>query len=293
MALRSSWEGFLRFNLISVPVKAYSASVTGRGKIAFHEIHAVCKRRIRHQKVCPIHGEVTNDEIVSGYEYARGQYILFGPEELKQLRPGADKAINVDTFIEPDALDVMYFTDRTYYLAPDGAAGRKPYAVLQKVMAQENRYAVATMVFAGRQHVVVIRPVDRLLVVTVLSYESQMKKPSSVAEEVPEADASDKEIELAGTLIEASTAEDFDFSKYQDEYANQVMKLVEAKAAGKKIVAERPQEEPPIINLMDALRQSLEQAKHGQAKRPSKRQPDKHLRIAGKHSRTPTRRKTA
>lgn len=293
MALRPSWEGFLRFNLVSVPVKAYSASVSGRGKIGFHLIHAKCKSRIRYQKVCPIHGEVSNDEIVSGYEYAKGQYVLIDPAELKKLRPGADKAINVDVFILPGALDPLHYTEQSYYLTPVGTAGQKPYAVLQKVMAAENRYAVATMVFAGREHVVVIRPVGGLLVVTVLSYDAQMKKPATFQDEVPDVQVSAEEVKLARTLIEASTAEDFDFAKYRDEYTSQVKELIEAKAAGKNIVAGRTEEEPAVINLMDALRQSLDRAKHRPAKRQSKKARAKVPRIAGKVIRTTARRKTA
>jgi DNA end-binding protein Ku len=293
MALRPSWEGFLRFNLVSVPVKAYSASVSRRGKIGFHLIHAKCKSRIRYQKVCPIHGEVSNDEIVSGYEYAKGQYVLIDPAELKKLRPGADKAINVDVFILPGALDPLHYTEQSYYLTPVGTAGQKPYAVLQKVMAAENRYAVATMVFAGREHVVLVRPVGGLLVVTVLSYDAQMKKPATFQDEVPDVQVSAEEVKLARTLIEASTAEDFDFAKYRDEYTSQVKELIEAKAAGKKIVAGRTEEEPAVINLMDALRQSLDRAKHRPAKRQSKKARAKVPRIAGKVIRTTARRKTA
>src|SRR5438874_4876826 len=266
MALRSSWEGFLRLNLISVPVKAYSAAVSGRGKIGFHLLHAKCHSRIRYKKTCPIHGEVANEEIVSGYEYAKGQYVLIDPQELSKLRPGSDKSINIDVFIRPEALDPMYFTDRTYYLAPDGKVGQKPYAVLHKVMAEENRYAVATMILAGREHVVLVRAVGRVLAVTVLSFEAQLKKPKVVEDEIPEVDVSGEEVKLARTLVEGSTAEDFDFAKYQDEYTGRVTQLIERKAAGKKVVAVRKHEEPAVINLMDALRQSLQASKHAKGR---------------------------
>ena len=125
MALRSSWEGFLRLNLISVPVKAYSATQSGGGRISFHQIHAKCKSRIRYKKVCPIHGEVPNDEIVSGYEVAKGQYVLVKPEELKKLRSDADKSIEIGVFVSPDEIDPLYFTDRSYYITPSGRAGAK------------------------------------------------------------------------------------------------------------------------------------------------------------------------
>ena len=111
MAARSTWEGYLRLNLLSVPVKAYSATVTGKGKIGFHLIHAKCNSRIHYKKVCPIHGEVPNDEIVSGYEVADGNYVLIDKEELSKLRADADKAITIDVFIRPDALDPVYYTD--------------------------------------------------------------------------------------------------------------------------------------------------------------------------------------
>jgi DNA end-binding protein Ku len=261
MAARTAWEGYLRLNLLSVPVKAYSATVSGRGKIGFHLIHAKCNSRIRYKKVCPIHGEVPNNEIVSGYEVADGQYVLMDKDVLAKLGASADKAITIDVFIRPAALDPVYYTDRTYYLVPDGEVGRQSYAVLRKVMSDDGRYAVATMVLSGRAQVVLIRPVDRLLAVTVLSYETQLKKPADFADEVPDVAAGAAEVKLAKTLVEASTADNFDFGKYQDEYTENVRKLIESKAAGKKAVSSRDNGEPAIINLMDALRESLHEAK--------------------------------
>src|SRR5207249_5212812 len=150
MALRSNWEGFLRFNLVSVPVRAYSASVPARGKIGFHLLHKDCNQRIRYQKVCPIHGEVAKDEIVSGYEYAKGEYVVIEPEELAKMRTASDKTIRVDTFIAPDALDPISFSDRSYYLVPSGKADQHPFAMRQQVMARESRYAVAQVILGCR-----------------------------------------------------------------------------------------------------------------------------------------------
>jgi DNA end-binding protein Ku len=274
MAHRTAWEGYLRLNLLSVPVKAYSATVAGRGKIGFHQIHAKCNSRIRYKKTCPIHGEVPNDEIVSGYEVADGQYVLIERQELAKLKPGADKAITIDVFIRPGDLDPVYYTDRTYYLTPDGEVGRKSYAVLRKVMADDGRYAVATMVLSGRAQVVLIRPVDKLLAATVLSYDTQLKKPSEFEGEVPDVHAGSAEMKLAKSLVEASTCDEFDFGKYQDDYTERVRDLIESRAKGRKIVAERADEEPAIINLMDALRQSLDEAKHdGKPRKPRKAKP--------------------
>jgi DNA end-binding protein Ku len=258
MAARPSWDGFIKFNLISVPVKAYSATVSGSGKIGFHLIHKDCNSRIRYKKVCPIHGEVSNDEIVSAYEYAKGQYIVVDAEERKKLRIENDKAIAIDVFIRPEVLDPLYFTERTYYLVPDGKVAHKPYAVLRDAMAEDNRYAVAQVVFSGQGHVAVVRPIEQVLAMTLLSYEDQIKKPTAFEDEV-QADASAEERKLATTLIEAATTKDFDLGRYRDEYTERLTKLLEARGKGKKIVTAAQDEEPAVINLMDALRKSLDQ----------------------------------
>src|SRR6266446_1515260 len=120
MAARSSWKGFLKLSLLSVPVKAYTATAGGGSEIHLNQIHAECNSRIQYKKVCPIHGEVKSDEIVSGYEYSKGQYVLIDTDELGKLRTEDDKAINIDTFINAEALDPIYYQGKTYYLIPDG-----------------------------------------------------------------------------------------------------------------------------------------------------------------------------
>ncbi len=262
MSQRPSWDGYLKFNLISVPVKAYTATVSGGGKIGFHLIHKGCNSRIRYQKVCPIHGEVSNDEIVSAYEVAKGNYIVVDAEERKNLRLEDDKAIAIDVFISPETLDPIYFTERTYYLVPDGKVAQKPYTVLHDAMAQENRWAIGQVVFSGQGRLAVVRPLKHLLAMTLLSYEEQIKKPTAFEEEV-HGEASAEERKLAATLIEAATATDLDLGQYHDEYTDKLAKLLQARGKGKKAVHAPDHEEPLVINLMDALRQSLAQTKRG------------------------------
>jgi|SRR5579884_231968 len=261
MSARPSWDGFLKFNLISVPVKAYTATVSGGGKIGFHLIHKGCNSRIRYKKVCPIHGEVSNDEIVSAYEHAKGQYTIIDDAERKSVRLENDKAIDIDVFIPPDLLDPLYFTERTYYLVPDGKVAHKPYAVLRDAMAQDERYAIARVVFSGQGRVAVVRPVDQVLAMTLLSYEDQIKKPSAFEDEV-KAEASAEERKLAVTLINAATTDHFDLGQYKDEYTARLSKLLETHSKAKRVAAPTD-EAPAVINLMDALRQSLHQAQHG------------------------------
>ena len=138
MAARSSWKGFLRLSLVSVPVKAYTAAASGGGEIHLNQLHAECHSRIQYKKTCPLHGEVKAEEIVSGYEYSKGQYVIVDTDELSKLRTEDDKAIKVNAFIAPDDLDPIYQTGKTYYLVPDGpvaAVTRKdPFARRRSVV---------------------------------------------------------------------------------------------------------------------------------------------------------------
>ncbi len=280
MASRPSWSGFLKFNLISIPVKGYSAATAGGGKIGFHLLHKGCNSRIRYKKVCPIHGEVENDEIVSGYEYAKGQYVIVDAEERGGLKAEDDKAISVDTFVPASAIDPVYFSGRSYYLLPDGKVAQKPYGVFLEAMRDQERFAVAQVVFGGRAQVAVVRPCEGLLAMTLLSYESEVKKPAVFEGEVDKFSASAEERRLAETLIGAATNEDFDLGKYKDEYADKLAQLVKGKAKHKQRSASRGREEPAVINLMDALRQSLHRAQKGAKKASAHAR--KTARVAGK-----------
>ncbi|CAN5449240.1 Ku protein [soil metagenome] len=262
MSARPSWSGFLKFNLISIPVKGYNAAASGGGKIGFHMLHAKCHERIRYKKVCPVHGEVENDEIVNGYEVSKGKYVVVDKEERKGVRSEDDKTIDVDAFVPPQAIDPLFFSGKTYYLLPDGKVGQQPYAVMLEAMRQQERYAVARVVFAGRAQVCVVHATSNVLAMTLLAYESELKLPATFEEELKEVASTTQERKLACTLISAATDQDFNLAQYKDEYTNRLSKLVEGKVKrAKKLVGPAHEEQPAIINLMDALKQSLDKAK--------------------------------
>jgi DNA end-binding protein Ku len=274
MAMRSSWEGFLRLSLISVPVRAYNAAIPGRGEIHFHMIHKGCGKRIRYQKICPEHGEVSKEEIVSGYEYEKGQYLEVDPAEISKLRAESDEAINIDVFFDPDKLDPIYLSGRMFFLVPDGPAGQKPYVLLHQVMKEKNRHAVARLVLAGHEETVLIRPLEKLLTMTVLLYADQVKKPSAFEDEISDEKISAQELKLASTLVDASTTDQLDYSHYKDLYTERVSNLIEAKLAGRKLEAPHHERAPAVINLLEALRKSLDRtgrtssrAQHGRRHR--------------------------
>jgi DNA end-binding protein Ku len=266
MAARSSWKGYLKFSLISVPVKGYSARASG-GSIALHQLHAKCHRRIKYKKTCPIHGEISKDEIVSGYEYADGQYVVIEPDEIDQIRGESERAINVDAVVPLKSIDPLYYTDKTYYLVPDGAVGQKPFVLIQKALADDNLAAIARAVLFGREELVLIRPVENVIALTALRYESEVTHADSVADEVESPTLAKEEVDLTKTLVKAFSKKKVSIATYQDEYVAHLTQLIEAKVAGKEIVTPPQAEQPHVINLMDALKKSVAQA-GGSEKKP-------------------------
>lgn len=282
MSSRPSWEGFIKFNLISVPVKGYNAAASGGGKIGFHLLHKKCNSRIRYKKICPIHGEVGNEEIVSGYEYAKGHYAVVDKDERSGLKSADEKAIAIVSFVPPEAVDPVYYSGRTYYLVPDGKVAQKPYTVILDAMRALGRYAVAQVVFAGRGQVAVLRPGVKLLSMSLLSYSSEIKKPSSFEGDIDPPAVSAEERKLAETLITAATTEEFDLGQFKDEYAGKLAKLVEGKAKRVKRSSVGGHEEPAVINLMDALRQSLNATHQGQSGKKKATRSRKTARASGR-----------
>lgn len=288
MSARPSWSGFLKFNLISVPVKGFNAAASGGGKIGFHLLHAKCHERIRYKKVCPVHGEVGDDEIVSGYEVSKGKYVVVDKEERKGLRSDDDKTIEVDSFVHPDAIDPVCFSGRTYYLVPDGKVGQQPFNVMLEAMREQDRHAVARVVFAGRAQVALVYPVGHLLAMTLLSYESELRKPSAFEDEIKQSSPAPQELKLAESLISAATDEKFDLGHYKDEYTDRLSKLVEGKAKRISKVVGPAHEEPAVINLMDALRRSLDHAKKSNGKIDQRKKVAHTRKTASGHGRRKT-----
>src|SRR5262245_26640317 len=154
---RASWKGHLAFGLVSFPVQAFNALNPEGSDIHFHQLHSVCHRRIHYQKVCPLHGEVPNDEIVSGYEYRKGKYVEVEADELDALRTRRERALAIDAFVDPQSVDPLYFDGRMYYLSPDGSAAEEPYHVLAEAMEREDRYGLGQVVFSGKEQVALVR----------------------------------------------------------------------------------------------------------------------------------------
>ena len=284
MAPHLSWKGYLRLSLVTIPVRAYTAVASdGRG-IALNQLHATCNSRIKYKKTCPIHGEVPNAEIVSGYQYAKGQYVIVDTDELEKLRTEDDKAINIHEFVEPEAIDPTYWKGTHHWVLPDSAIACKPYVVLHDGMVKGNRVAVAEVVLHGREQLVLLRPhPDGLFSMSTLNYDPQITKPLTFVDDIPRGGTSPEEMALITTLIGASTAERLDLAKYEDEYVEKLTRLIDAKVAGEEIVAPPAHVHGKIINLMDALKQSVAnlQKEREAAERPPKKMAPSKRREAG------------
>jgi len=259
MAAHASWKGFLKLSLVSVPVKAYTATATG-SDITLHQLHAKTHTRIQYKKFAPEVGEVSSDEIVKGYEYAKGQYVIVDEEELDKLRTESDKSVRIDGFINPEELPSLYMAGRTYYLTPDGPVGQKPYNLLMKGMEGNKVAAVAEVVISQKEQVVLLRPIEGVLAMTVLIRKDEVKQASSFKDEITATEASEAEVSLTDTLIKASMIKNFDFGRYHDVYKEKLTKLIQLKIEGKEVVQVRDPEEPKIINLMEALKRSVAEA---------------------------------
>jgi len=252
----ANWKGYLRLSLVSVPVRAYSANNQSE-EIRLNQLHKDCNRRIRYAKTCPVHGEVTNDEIVTGYEYEKEQYVIIDKEELSQLRGERERSINIDAVIAPGSIDPLHYTEKSYYLFPEGKAGDKPFALLQQALADEELEAVGQGVLFGREELLLIRPVEKVLSVTALKYAAEVAAAEDFGSP-PDLSAKKAELHLTKTLLKSFAKDDFSLDEFSDRYITELKELIQAKIEGKEvIVAEDKPERPPTINLMEALKRSL------------------------------------
>lgn len=276
----------MRFGLVAFQVEAVNALQREHGKVELHQLHATCHSRIRYDKQCPLHGHVDTSEIVSGYEYARGKYLEIEPEELDKLHSESERALSIDAFVTPDEIDPIYFDGRMYYLLPKGAEALEPYAIFQGAMHAHQRYGVGQVVFSGREQLALVRPIGSVLAMAMLNYPAEIRSPEEFAPEAGQVRLTPKKLELAETLIKTWSDQKFDFSKYQDSYFNRLEHLIDAKIEGKEVVAPPTEEEPQVLNLMDALKKSVAHLKaSGKGSATKSASPSKHAlakRTAGK-----------
>jgi len=267
MALHSSWKGYLKLSLVSVPVRAFSAISAEEGEIHFHQLHDQCHNRIKYVKTCPIHGAVPPEEIVSGYEYSKGQFVIVEKKELDQLKGDTDRSVNIESIVPSGSIDPLYLTERSTYLVPDGRIGEKPYALMERCLMEQACVAIGRRLLNGKDEIVMIRPREKILVMTVLNSVAQVRESESIAPDLSKVSVSAAEIKLTKTLFDAYRQEQPNLAEYTNHYDSRVAELIDAKVKGKKVTMPIRKDEPDVINLLDALRKSVETVKSGSAKK--------------------------
>jgi DNA end-binding protein Ku len=261
MAARSIASLTVSFGLVSIPVKLFSATEASRA-ISFNLLHKTCGSRLKQQYFC-VKEEVPvgREDMVKGYEFAKDQYVMFSPEELKAMEEAGTHTAEITEFVPIDSVDPVYY-DKAYYLGPD-KGGAKPYALLARALRDTKRCALGRWAARGKQYIVMIRPVEDGLVMQQLLYAAEVRSIKDI--DIPKTEVRDAELKLAQQLIEQQAVDRFDPSAYKDEVRGRIEAAIEKKVEGQEItLAETPEPTGQVIDLMDALRASLE-------KKPAKR----------------------
>ncbi|HEX8803661.1 MAG TPA: Ku protein [Acidimicrobiales bacterium] len=259
---RPVWRGAISFGLVNVPVRAFAA--VRDHDVHFHQIEKGSGARIRNRKVSAESGEeVDAADIEMGFEIAEGRYVTFEKDELDELRPASTRVIEVTDFVPLADVDPVYF-ERTYWLAPDGDAARKPYQLLRAAMEERERVAVGTAVMRNKQYLAAVRPMDGALAMSTMRFADEVV-PRSQVDEVPDRrtkpDA--KMLRMATQLVD-SLASDWDPKRYHDTYTEELRARIEAKEAGEEITTEPVEaEQPEVVDLMAALEASVRSARSG------------------------------
>jgi DNA end-binding protein Ku len=269
--MRTIWNGSISFGLVNIPVGMALATkpAARQSDVSFRMLHRECGTPIKNKRWCPQHDrEVSNDEIVKGWEVAKGQFVFVEDSDLEALETADDsRTIAITRFVELEQVDPIYF-DRTYYLAPaEAAAQRRPYVLLLDAMKETNTAAVGKFVRQGAEHFCLIRPKGNALALETLFLAEDVRSAAEIEEAVEEIEVKDTELELARQVIN-SLAADFDESELVSDYRRDLKALLEAKLAGEEIAAPEPvAETAPVVDLMEALKASVAEA---QGKKPAK-----------------------
>ncbi len=258
MAPRASWKGYIKLSLVSCPVKMYPATSASE-RITFNQLHKDTHNRINMKPVDPELGLVERSDLVKGYEYEDKQYIIIDESDLEAVRIESNHTMNIEAFVDEDEVDVIY-QDAPYYLAPDGAMAEETFAVLREAMRQSGKLAIARLVLTNRERVITIGARENGMFVTVLRNPSEVRGTAEYFGNIPEVKPDQEMLDLAEKLIEQKVKE-FNPKDYEDRYEVALMQMIREKLKGHKPIIAAAPERGNVINLMDALKASLGQAK--------------------------------
>jgi DNA end-binding protein Ku len=266
MSARATWKGFLKISLVNIPIKVFPATEAS-GTISFNQLHGACQTRIQQKRWCPrCNREVPSSEIVKGYEFEKGRYVVLTEEDFDKVRPASTRVIELVQFAEDSAIDPMY-VDRSYYLAPDGPMAADAFAVMRDGM--KGKVGIGKLALYGREYLVAVRPKQRGIVMHTLHHAAEIRSMDAVDElNAVSPKVKPEEIKLARQVIDTFESP-LDLANYKDEYREGLQAIIDAKIAGQEIVAPSLEAPPKVVNLMEALRKSLDTVS-ATKKRPAK-----------------------
>src|SRR5678809_375911 len=266
MPPRPTWKGYLKVSLVTIPIKVFPATESADA-ISFNQLHAECQTRIQQKRWCPhCEREVPNSELVKGYEFEKGRYVVMTEEDIQKVRVESTRVINLVQFADDSEIDPIY-VDRAYYLAPDGPMAAEAFAVMRDGMA--GKAGIGKMALYGREYLVAVRPQKKGLVMYTLHHDAEIRSIDQIDElgSLP-AKVKPEEMKLAKQVI-ASFESVLNLKDYKDEYKEGLREVIEAKIAGEEIVAPEVQEPARVVDLMEALKRSLDSDSQ-EKKKPAK-----------------------
>jgi DNA end-binding protein Ku len=276
MAARAYWQGQIRLALVSIPVEIYSATRSG-ATIAFHQIHEPSGKRVQYEKVVPGIGPVDRDEIIKGYEYKKGNYVLLDEDEIEAVKLESKKTLDLSQFVDADSIDPIYF-DKPYYVVPADDLAEEAFIVLREALRRSKKIGIGQLAMRGREYVVSLKPCGRGMVLETLRYDDELNKAQSYFRTIGDAKPDEDLLDLATTLIDKKSGE-FDASDFHNRYVDALKDLIEQKIKNKGARIETPEEdEKPmrgtnVVDLMAALKKSLDRPGPGPADAANDRKP--------------------
>jgi DNA end-binding protein Ku len=278
MAARPTWKGFMKISLVTIPVRVFPAT-DAAATISFNQLHAECQTRIQQKRWCPTcEREVPISEISKGYEFEKGRYVVMTDDDMSKVRPESTRVIDLVQFTDASAIDPIY-VERPYYLAPDGPMAREAFAVIREGM--KGKAGIGKLALYGREYLVAVQPRDKGLVMYTMRHAKEVRSMDNIEElESVPAKVKPEEIKLAKQVI-GNFEGVLDLKEYSDKYQEELQRIIDAKVAGEEVVATEEDTPPKVVNLMDALRQSLDRVSTGK-KKAAKAVIEKPARVAAK-----------
>lgn len=255
MAARPTWKGYLKISLVNIPIKVFPATDAG-ATLSFNQLHGECQTRIQQKRWCPhCQREVPNTDIVKGYEFEKGRYVIVNDEDIEKVRVESTRVINLEQFTDDTAIDPIYL-ERPYYLAPDGPVAKEAFAVIREGM--KGKAGIGKVALYGREYLVKVQPREQGLIMYTLRHANEIRSMEGIDElhDMP-AKIKPDEIRLAQQVI-GTFEGDVDFQSYRDDYQVGLREIIDAKIEGREIVTQEVEAPPKVVNLMEALRKSLD-----------------------------------